>query len=143
METQSLNLATFVSTWMDDYAKRLYAESYDKNMIDKDEYPETAAIEKHCTKMIAKLWNAPGETIGTSTIGSMKRACSPGWRSAPLATRPQGKGSADRQAESSSRVLRSRLSGRSSATTGKWNRGTCRSRLTSQTSPRGNARGNR
>ena len=70
----SLNLATFVSTWMDDYAKRLYAESYDKNMIDKDEYPETAAIEKHCTKMIAKLWNAPGETIGTSTIGSSE-AC--------------------------------------------------------------------
>ena len=33
----ALNLATFVSTWMDDYAKRLYAESYDKNMIDKDE----------------------------------------------------------------------------------------------------------
>ncbi|MGA9147744.1 MAG: glutamate decarboxylase [Candidatus Nanopelagicales bacterium] len=70
----ALNLATFVSTWMDDYAKRLYAESYDKNMIDKDEYPETAAIEKHCTKMIAKLWNAPGETIGTSTIGSSE-AC--------------------------------------------------------------------
>ena len=38
-----LNLATFVSTWMDDHANRLYAETYDKNMIDKDEYPQTAA----------------------------------------------------------------------------------------------------
>lgn len=69
-----LNLATFVSTWMDDFAAKLYAESYDKNMIDKDEYPQTAAIEERCTKMIAKLWHAPGETIGTSTIGSSE-AC--------------------------------------------------------------------
>ena len=84
---------------MDDYAKRLYAESYDKNMIDKDEYPETAAIEKHCTKMTL-LWNAPGETIGTSTIGSSEACMLAGLAFAPLATRPQGKGSADRQAES-------------------------------------------
>ena len=70
----SLNLATFVSTWMDDFASKLYAESYDKNMIDKDEYPQTAAIEEACTKMIAKLWHAPDETIGTSTIGSSE-AC--------------------------------------------------------------------
>lgn len=69
-----LNLATFVSTWMDDWATRLYAESYDKNMIDKDEYPQTAAIEETCTKIIANLWHAPAETIGTSTIGSSE-AC--------------------------------------------------------------------
>jgi len=30
-----LNLATFVGTWIDDHANRLYAESCDKNMIDK------------------------------------------------------------------------------------------------------------
>ncbi|MEI8081727.1 MAG: glutamate decarboxylase [Actinomycetes bacterium] len=71
-----LNLATFVSTWMDDWATRLYAESYDKNMIDKDEYPQTAAIEETCTKIIANLWHAPGNTIGTSTIGSSE-ACMP------------------------------------------------------------------
>lgn len=69
-----LNLATFVSTWMDDWSARLYSESYDKNMIDKDEYPATAAIEAKCTKIIAKLWHAPEETIGTSTIGSSE-AC--------------------------------------------------------------------
>ena len=69
-----LNLATFVTTWMDDYANRIYAESYDKNMIDKDEYPATAAIEAKCTTMIAKLWNAPGATVGVSTVGSSE-AC--------------------------------------------------------------------
>lgn len=69
-----LNLATFVSTWMDDQAKRLYVDAFDKNMIDKDEYPQTAAIEERCVAIIADLWNAPGETIGTSTIGSSE-AC--------------------------------------------------------------------
>lgn len=71
-----LNLATFVGTWMDDQAARIYAESADKNMIDKDEYPQTAAIEARCWKMLAGLWNAPDHeaAIGTSTIGSSE-AC--------------------------------------------------------------------
>ncbi|MDT5391466.1 MAG: glutamate decarboxylase, partial [Mycobacterium sp.] len=41
-----LNLATFVTTWMDPEAEKLMAETFDKNMIDKDEYPATAAIEQ-------------------------------------------------------------------------------------------------
>lgn len=71
-----LNLATFVSTWMDDNAKKIYAESADKNMIDKDEYPATATIEDRCWRMLADLWNVPDvdDTIGTSTIGSSE-AC--------------------------------------------------------------------
>ncbi|WP_230006539.1 glutamate decarboxylase, partial [Microbacterium sp. Bi128] len=71
-----LNLATFVSTWMDDNAKRLYAEAADKNMIDKDEYPATAAIEDRCWRILADLWNVPDadDTIGTSAIGSSE-AC--------------------------------------------------------------------
>ena len=71
-----LNLATFVGTWMDEYAARLYAESADKNMIDKDEYPQTAAIETRCWKIVAGLWNAPDpeKAIGTSTVGSSE-AC--------------------------------------------------------------------
>ncbi|WP_027344842.1 glutamate decarboxylase [Hamadaea tsunoensis] len=71
-----LNLATFVGTWMDDHAGRLYTETFDKNMIDKDEYPSTAAIETRCWTMLAGLWNAPDPrtTIGTSTIGSSE-AC--------------------------------------------------------------------
>ncbi len=71
-----LNLATFVGTWMDDYANRLYAETVDKNMIDKDEYPSTAAIEANCWKMLADLWHAPDpdRAVGTSTTGSSE-AC--------------------------------------------------------------------
>ena len=71
-----LNLATFVGTWMDDEAKKLYLEAADKNMIDKDEYPATAAIEDRCWRMLADLWNVPdvNDTIGTSTIGSSE-AC--------------------------------------------------------------------
>ncbi|MBN7793041.1 glutamate decarboxylase [Microbacterium esteraromaticum] len=71
-----LNLATFVSTWMDDNAKRLHLESADKNMIDKDEYPATAEIEDRCWRMLADLWNIPDKSdmIGTSTIGSSE-AC--------------------------------------------------------------------
>ncbi|MCI1211963.1 glutamate decarboxylase [Bifidobacterium tibiigranuli] len=71
-----LNLATFVGTWMDERANRLYLESADKNMIDKDEYPKTAEIETHCWTMLADLWHAPdpGKAIGTSTVGSSE-AC--------------------------------------------------------------------
>jgi glutamate decarboxylase len=71
-----LNLATFVSTWMDDHANKLYAETYDKNMIDKDEYPQTARIEQNCATILADVWHAPDPdgTIGTSTVGSSE-AC--------------------------------------------------------------------
>jgi glutamate decarboxylase len=70
------NLATFVTTIMDSYAGRLMAETFDKNMIDKDEYPQTAAIETRCWQMLANLWNSPdhSKTIGVSTIGSSE-AC--------------------------------------------------------------------
>jgi glutamate decarboxylase len=71
-----LNLATFVGTWMDDQAGKIYSEAADKNMIDKDEYPETAAIETRCWRMLAHLWGSPDpeKSIGTSTIGSSE-AC--------------------------------------------------------------------
>ncbi len=71
-----LNLATFVTTWMEDHAKRLMAETFDKNMIDKDEYPQTAEIELRCVNILSRLWNAPddGEATGCSTIGSSEAA---------------------------------------------------------------------
>jgi len=67
-----LNLATFVTTWMEPEARLLMAESFDKNMIDKDEYPQTAELEIRCVNMLARLWNSPDheEAIGCSTIGS-------------------------------------------------------------------------
>jgi glutamate decarboxylase len=66
------NLATFVTTWMDEEAGRLYAATFDKNMIDKDEYPQTAEIESRCVRILADLWHAPAgaEPVGTSTTGS-------------------------------------------------------------------------
>ena len=72
-----LNLATFVTTWMDPQADRLMAETFDKNMIDKDEYPQTAEIETRCVNMVAALFNAdgldesdPSSATGVSTVGS-------------------------------------------------------------------------
>jgi glutamate decarboxylase len=67
-----LNLATFVTTWMPSTAGRLMAETADKNMIDKDEYPQTAAIESRCVNIIADLWHAPEaeQATGCSTTGS-------------------------------------------------------------------------
>src|SRR5690606_36083839 len=58
--------------WMDPQAERLMAETFDKNMIDKDEYPQTAEIERRCVNIVANLFNAPGDgdAIGVSTIGS-------------------------------------------------------------------------
>jgi glutamate decarboxylase len=71
-----LNLATFVTTWMEPQATRLMAECVDKNMIDKDEYPQTAEFERRCVAILADLWHAPepAEVIGCSTTGSSE-AC--------------------------------------------------------------------
>ncbi len=71
-----LNLATFVTTWMPSTAARLMAETADKNMIDKDEYPQTAEFEARCVNIIADLWHgSEGEhATGTSTTGSSEAA---------------------------------------------------------------------
>jgi glutamate decarboxylase len=71
-----LNLATFVTTWMPSTAAKLMADTADKNMIDKDEYPQTAELEARCVCMIAKLWNAPESehATGCSTTGSSEAA---------------------------------------------------------------------
>ncbi|MDE2337772.1 MAG: glutamate decarboxylase [Gammaproteobacteria bacterium] len=67
-----LNLATFVTTWMEPEAARLMSETFDKNMIDKDEYPRTAELETRCVNMIARLFHAPEHEspVGVSAIGS-------------------------------------------------------------------------
>src|ERR1700757_1901501 len=71
-----LNLATFVTTWMEPEAEALMAECAAKNMIDKDEYPQTAELERRCVNMLSHLWNAPadGQATGCSTTGSSE-AC--------------------------------------------------------------------
>jgi glutamate decarboxylase len=71
-----LNLATFVTTWMPSLAARLMDETADKNMIDKDEYPQTAEIEARCVNIIAELWHADAseQATGCSTTGSSEAA---------------------------------------------------------------------
>ena len=64
------NLATFVTTWMEPEAVRLIEASLHTNFIDHAEYPQTAEIEQRCIRMIADLFNAPGETTGARTQGS-------------------------------------------------------------------------
>ncbi len=71
-----MNLATFVTTWMEPQAERLMAECFDKNMIDKDEYPQTAELESRCVSILSNLWNAPdaSQATGCSTTGSSEAA---------------------------------------------------------------------
>jgi glutamate decarboxylase len=71
-----LNLATFVTTWMEPAARALMAECLDKNMIDKDEYPQTAELERRCVAMLARLWGSSSdeEAVGCSTTGSSEAA---------------------------------------------------------------------
>jgi glutamate decarboxylase len=71
-----LNLATFVTTWMEPEAGQLMVESVDKNMIDKDEYPQTAELERRCVAILADLWHVPDaeNAIGCSTTGSSEAA---------------------------------------------------------------------
>ena len=71
-----LNLATFVTTWMPSLAGRLMSETADKNMIDKDEYPQTAELESRCVNILADLWHADHaeQATGCSTTGSSEAA---------------------------------------------------------------------
>ncbi|GAA2738799.1 glutamate decarboxylase [Actinocorallia aurantiaca] len=71
----SQNLATFCTTWNGDEARKLMDQCLDKNMIDKDEYPQTADIESRCVQILADLWNcASDDTVGCSTTGSSEAA---------------------------------------------------------------------
>jgi glutamate decarboxylase len=71
-----MNLATFVTTWMEPQAEKLMAECLNKNMIDKDEYPQTAELEMRCVNMLSGLWHGPagGKATGCSTTGSSEAA---------------------------------------------------------------------
>ncbi|QDT01986.1 Glutamate decarboxylase beta [Rubripirellula lacrimiformis] len=70
------NLATFCQTWAEPEVHQLMDECMDKNMVDKDEYPQTAEIERRCVRMLAALWNSPDatNTSGCSTTGSSEAA---------------------------------------------------------------------
>jgi glutamate decarboxylase len=89
-----LNLATFVTTWMEPQAGLLMADCFSKNMIDKDEYPQTAELERRCVNILADLWHAADPATGCSTTGSSD-ACMLGglallwrWRARQAAAHP-------------------------------------------------------
>jgi len=67
-----LNLASFVTTWMEPEAKNLVTENLNKNFIDHDEYPQTQVIHERLVNMLARLFNSPegADSVGTVTIGS-------------------------------------------------------------------------
>src|ERR1700683_4892457 len=121
-----LNLATFVTTWMEPEAQTLMAECFDKNMIDKDEYPQTAELERRCVNILSDLWNAPAGSgaTGCSTTGSSE-ACMlggvglvGGWRGRPRGWTAAG--------PTWSWARTCRCAGRSSAGTGRSSRSWCR-----------------
>lgn len=68
----TLNLASFVDTWMEREGSRLMQENLAKNLSDADEYPSLMTIQARCISILAKLWHAqPGEqAIGSATTGS-------------------------------------------------------------------------
>jgi len=70
------NLATFCQTWEEPEIHQLMDDCIDKNMVDKDEYPQTAEIEARCVRMLADLWRAPDhlKAVGCSTTGSSEAA---------------------------------------------------------------------
>lgn len=73
--TPTLNLASFVTTYMEEEAEKLMIDGFSKNFIDYEEYPVSADIQNRCVSMIARLFNAPtndkdSQAMGTSTVGS-------------------------------------------------------------------------
>ena len=72
-----LNLATFVTTYMDEYATKLMNDAIDINYIDETEYPRVAVMCAKCINIIANLWNTPEKSkwkTGALGIGSSE-AC--------------------------------------------------------------------
>jgi glutamate decarboxylase len=73
----NLNLASFVTTWMEPEVRELMMEAMDVNFVDIDEYPSCTAIANRCVSMLAHLFNSPsvdaegkGDAVGAPTIGS-------------------------------------------------------------------------
>ena len=131
-----LNLATFVTTWMEPQAEQLMAECFSKNMIDKDEYPQTAELERRCVNILAHLWHAPAAADhpgiiapGCSTTGSSE-ACMLGGMALLWRWRARAGGGRGRPRPTRSRTWSwgptCRCAGRSSAGTGRSSRGWCR-----------------
>lgn len=65
----ALNLASFVTTWMEEEAEAIIIESLNKNYIDEDEYPQTRAIHDRVIRMMGNMCHST-DAAGTATVGS-------------------------------------------------------------------------
>lgn len=73
----NLNLASFVTTWMEPEARELMMDSLDVNFVDTEEYPSCQTIANRCVSMLASLYHSPavdengvGDAVGTASVGS-------------------------------------------------------------------------
>ncbi|KAK9369409.1 pyridoxal phosphate-dependent transferase [Lipomyces kononenkoae] len=68
----NLNLASFVSTFVEDECMQLITENVTKNLADSDEYPALMDIHARCISMLASMWHASptDKPIGSATTGS-------------------------------------------------------------------------
>ncbi|TPX32872.1 glutamate decarboxylase [Synchytrium microbalum] len=70
----ALNLASFVTTYMEPEAEKLMEESFNKNLINYEEYPITVELQNRCVNMLGRLFHAPlsadEPALGVSTVGS-------------------------------------------------------------------------
>ena len=73
-----LNLATFVTTYMDDYATKLMNEAININYIDETEYPRIAVMNGKCINIVANLWNST-EKVRWPLV-QVKHACWAVWQ---------------------------------------------------------------
>ena len=124
-----LNMATFVTTWMEPEAERLMAETFDKNMIDKDEYPQTAEIERRCVNIVADLFNAPEDGRRRRRVDDRVERGRDARRAGDevaLAGPPGGRRRSAPTGRTWCSAPTSRWCGRSSAATGTSSRATCR-----------------
>lgn len=97
-----LNLATFVTTYMDDYATRLMNEAININYIDETEYPRVAVMCGRCLNIVANMWNTPrrpnGRPVRWASV-RRKHVCWAAWphgSAGASAARPQASPSTNR-----------------------------------------------
>ena len=64
-----LNLATFVTTYMDDYATKLMNEAISINYIDETEYPRIAVMNAKCINIMLICGIRPNRQNGNRSTG--------------------------------------------------------------------------
>ena len=78
------NLATFCQTWDDENVHKLMDLSINKNWIDKEEYPQSAAIDLRCVNMLPicgmRLRRKMVRPLAPTPLVLPRPVCSAGWR---------------------------------------------------------------